>query len=423
VSPTSGPAAGGTSVTITGTGFTGASAVNFGATPAASFTVNDDTSISATAPAHAAGTVDVTVATVGGTSATNANDQYAFVAAPAVTNVNPTSGSDAGGTSVTITGTGFTGASAVNFGGSPAASFTVNDDTSISATSPAHAAGTVDITVTTIGGTSATNANDQYTFVVAAPICSNPCLSVGDKSMEELDAKSKAMTFQVTLSQPATSNVTVDYTVIGGTGPGDATGATKPGAGADFKLRSGTLVFKVNASGKTPITKSIAVPIFGDTTVEPDETFTVVLSNASAGTVLGRGTGFGTILNDDGVTGDIAMGVGDGSIVVANSGAQSLKIPVTLSSAAGGTVTVDYTITPGSATYSKKAADGGDFGGVLTKTLTFLPGQTLKTIAIPIWPDAVSDTDESFTITLSNLNGAGVTIIRGNATGTILGQP
>jgi len=89
---------------------------------------------------------------------------FAPVAPPTVTSVSPSTGPIAGGTSVTITGTGFTGATAVNFGATAATSFTVNSATSITATSPAGAAGTVDITVTTAGGTSATSAADQFTY-------------------------------------------------------------------------------------------------------------------------------------------------------------------------------------------------------------------------------------------------------------------
>jgi hypothetical protein len=165
VSPTSGPTAGGTSVTITGTGFTGASTVHFGGTVAASFGVNSDTSITAVSPAEAAGTVDVTVTTPGGTSPTSSADDFTFVSGPIVTSVSPNSGPTAGGTSVTITGTGFTGATSVDFGGTAAASFAVNSDTSIMAVSPAEAAGTVDVTVTAPGGTSATSGADQFTFV------------------------------------------------------------------------------------------------------------------------------------------------------------------------------------------------------------------------------------------------------------------
>jgi len=84
--------------------------------------------------------------------------------APVVTGVSPTSGPTSGGTTLTISGSLFTGATAVKFGTLAAASFTVNSDSSITAVSPAEPAGTVDITVTTANGTSATSAADQFTF-------------------------------------------------------------------------------------------------------------------------------------------------------------------------------------------------------------------------------------------------------------------
>lgn len=89
-------------------------------------------------------------------------------AAPTVTGVSDVStggaGTDAGGDAVQITGTGFTGATAVNFGATPATAFTVNSDTSITATSPAGSTGTVDVTVVTPAGTSATSAADQFSY-------------------------------------------------------------------------------------------------------------------------------------------------------------------------------------------------------------------------------------------------------------------
>ena len=163
VDPNAGPVDGGTWVTITGAGFTGATEVDFGGIPA-DFVVNDDTSIYAISPAGSAGTVDVTVTGGGGTSDANAGDQFTYVAAPSVSGVDPNAGTTDGGTSVTITGSGFTGATEVDFGGIPAADFVVNDDTSITATSPAANAGTVDVTITTVGGTSALTTDDQFTY-------------------------------------------------------------------------------------------------------------------------------------------------------------------------------------------------------------------------------------------------------------------
>jgi uncharacterized repeat protein (TIGR02543 family) len=161
VSPASGLISGGAVVNITGSSFTYATGVSFGGTAAASFTINSDASITATSPAHAAGTADVTVTSQGGTSPANLNDQFEYGQTPEVTGLSPAIGHISGGTTVTITGRFFTGATAVSFGGTAAASFTVNSDTSITATSPAHADGTADVTVTTPGGTTSAG---QFTY-------------------------------------------------------------------------------------------------------------------------------------------------------------------------------------------------------------------------------------------------------------------
>lgn len=89
-------------------------------------------------------------------------------AAPTVTEVSPTVGSADGGTSVAITGTGFTNVSSVIFGGTAATSFTVNSDTTITAVAPASATGIVDIVVTTIGGSNAIGDTDWFEFAANA---------------------------------------------------------------------------------------------------------------------------------------------------------------------------------------------------------------------------------------------------------------
>jgi hypothetical protein len=91
---------------------------------------------------------------------------------PAVSSLSPAGGDPAGGTKVTISGTDFTGASAVSFGATPAAAFTVNSETQITAFTPAAAAGTVDVRVTTPAGQSLVGAADRFTFATPAPILS-----------------------------------------------------------------------------------------------------------------------------------------------------------------------------------------------------------------------------------------------------------
>ena len=186
VAPSSGATSGGTSVTITGHDFTGATAVSFGGVAAPSFTVKSDTSVTAVAPAGAAGSVDVTVTTPAGQSALSAADRFMYVA-PAVTSVAPAKGPRTGGTSVTITGQNFTGATAVSFGGVPAKSFTVESDASIAAVAPAAAAGSVDVTVTTPFGRSTTSTADRFTFeqVCVVPKLTGKTLKAAKKALRK----------------------------------------------------------------------------------------------------------------------------------------------------------------------------------------------------------------------------------------------
>jgi len=166
VSPTSGSTEGGTPVTITGANLEDATAVHFGASSATRFTVTSPTSISAVSPAGSVGTVDVTVTTHAGTSPTGAADHFAYVPPPTVKKLSAKRGPGAGNTTVTITGTRFEGVTAVRFGAGGAREFTVSSPTSITAVSP-PGAGTVDVTVTTIGGTSAISKGDEFGFVPA----------------------------------------------------------------------------------------------------------------------------------------------------------------------------------------------------------------------------------------------------------------
>jgi len=177
VSPSQGPTTGGTSVTITGTYFittTLVQSVHFGA-DAAPFSVNSNGTITATSPTESAGTVNTTVTTTDGTSPISSADQFTYVAPPppSVTGLSPSSGTTSGGTSVTISGTNFAGATAVHFG-TASVSFGVDSSDTITASSPAHAAGAATVTVTTANGTSRISSADQFTYVAPPPPTPTP---------------------------------------------------------------------------------------------------------------------------------------------------------------------------------------------------------------------------------------------------------
>jgi len=149
--PTSGKT--GQVVTITGTNFTGTTAVSFGGTAASAFTVVSATSITATVGAGASGSISVTTAAGTGTLA-----GFTYLPPPAISSFSPTSAST--GQTVTLTGTNFTGATAVSFGGVAASSFTVVSATSITAVVGAGATGSISVTTGNGTGTRA-----GFTFI------------------------------------------------------------------------------------------------------------------------------------------------------------------------------------------------------------------------------------------------------------------
>ncbi len=179
ISPGVGPTAGGTTVTITGEDFVAITGVKFGSREAASFEVVSSTEIVAVSPPWVSGNAiaEVAVETMSATSFDSIGDS--FIYEPTVTKVEPAFGPAAGGTSVTISGEAFEGlfengagemppfVKSVQFG-SHGASFKVESEGEITAVSP-PGAGTVDVTLTTLGGTSAASPADRFTYATASP--------------------------------------------------------------------------------------------------------------------------------------------------------------------------------------------------------------------------------------------------------------
>jgi hypothetical protein len=173
VTPPAGPLGGGTTVTITGSGFLSATQVAFGSNGSIFYILSDSQITAMTPAAQTPGTVDVIVTTPGGSTLPGTGARFTYLGAnpsagPSVASLVPSSGPTSGGTSVTITGSGFTGATGVTFGGA-AATFTMSSDSQIVAVAPAHAAGTVDVIVTTTPrGPSAPSVVARFTYSAPA---------------------------------------------------------------------------------------------------------------------------------------------------------------------------------------------------------------------------------------------------------------
>jgi len=162
----SGPASGGVSVFIEGTDFAGTKEVKFGSVSALSFELSTPAVIRAVAPAETAGKVDVKVTNQWGMSATSTSDLYTFY--PTVTGVSPNKGPTAGGTTVTVKGSGFmtgTKGTIIKFAGTKSASINCSSTSECTAVSPKHLAATVDVRAIVNGITSPRNRPaDLFTY-------------------------------------------------------------------------------------------------------------------------------------------------------------------------------------------------------------------------------------------------------------------
>jgi len=203
VNPASGPATGGTAITVTGTGFVTGSRVvigqgngaGTGAIPAIDVVVVSSTQITAVIGGGAkAGTWSLFVTTSRGTSAANIGDDFSYTTSgiiPTVTAVSPDSGPTTGDTGITITGTGFASGASVKAEtpaqpqnpAIPATDVQVISSTEITAVTGGGAfGGTYSLFVTTSGGVSADNSGDHFTYTVAPPTVSRVSPNTGPTS-------------------------------------------------------------------------------------------------------------------------------------------------------------------------------------------------------------------------------------------------
>ncbi len=246
------------------------------------------------------------------------------------------------------------------------------------------------------------------------PSQSLPRVSITHSSVLETDQNTTDMLFTVTIVEPVNSIVTVDYTT--------ADIAPTPSAigGTDYTITNGTLTFQPNET-----TATIAVPITGETAIENDETFHVILSNPSTNVALGNSIAIGTIISDEPFT---FVSINNASILEGNATQQAtLRFTISLSAPSPQLIELDYQALDGTAL----VADS-DYVGVATTRLQIPAGDTSAFIDITINGDDTAEIDEQFSVELSNITanaeisdaiGVGTITNDDNAGGWSLPQP
>ncbi len=208
-------------------------------------------------------------------------------------------------------------------------------------------------------------------------------ISVNNVTITESDTATSNASFVITLTEPTTQPVTVNYTTANGT-------ATPT---VDYQTVAGSVTF---APGETR--QTVTVPVVGDILVENNETFFLQLSNSSANASIGVAQGTATIVDND----QFFLTVSSTTITETDSGSTNATVTVSLSAASTQAISVAYTAVGNDATV------GTDFNAT-TGTLNFAPGERLKTITVPVLGDTTAEFNETFLVQLSNPVGATVT--------------
>ncbi len=226
------------------------------------------------------------------------------------------------------------------------------------------------------------------------PSRAGPSVSIASPNVVERDSgETTALAFAVTLSEPSSQEVTVEYSNIG-------TGSAS--AGVDYvAFAGGTLTFEPTQTSRT-----IEVTVIGDDADEPDETIHVQLSNATDADVA-ESIGTGTIIDDD----LPAVSINSPSITEGDTDTSLLSFIVTLSAPSTDVVTVGY-VDSGTGT----ATVGEDYERLDSGTLTFAAGETRQTVSVAVVGDTQVESDETVVVTISTAAGARITTATGEGT-------
>ena len=290
-SPDFGPGAGGTKVTIHGTGFVGVQKVTFGGVRGTQLTVYSDAKLTIKSPPAPGDSVEIEVVTPGGTAKVGK-----FHYLPEITGVSPSSGPLEGGTVVTVTGRALNATYTYKFGGAVATSVTCSSSTKCIMHTPYHAPGKVGIVAEAPLGNSP--AADLYTYLSPSITSFSPTVAptTGGLSVTMTGVSLKTGMTVNFGGADATGVVCFDYSVCGLTTPPHAAGTVHPTVTVDGFTSapfSGKFVFKVFPT-ITSITPNVIPSNTGSTVVEVPLTITGTgFSTSPGGTVFNIG---GTVL-------------------------------------------------------------------------------------------------------------------------------
>lgn len=423
VSPSVGSIGGGTTVTITGTGFETGATVSFGAVASPTVIVSSATQIVATAPTEAAGTVSVVVTNPDGGTVTAAG-AFTYGLPPTITGIAPARGALTGGAIVTLTGTQFQPGAVVTFGGVAGAVTSVSaDGTTIVVTSPPHGPGTVDVVVTNPDGRTAILPS-SFTFVNSISITS---IAPNTGSI----SGGTAVTITGTAFDPAAS------VFIGGTAPGSVTvvSSTQITCTTPVHAAGAADVTVNNPDGSTatltggftytaPTTSLSIVSIAPATGLTAGGTLVTIIGTgfqAAATVTFGGVAGTGVTVTPDGtqiqVTTPAGAATGAVDVVVTNPTAPPTPTSVTSVRA--------FTYTNPPPTVTSISPSSGPIAGGTTVTLTgtgFLSGATVtvggvsltgvvvvsSTQITGVTPAHVAATDD---VVVTNTDGQSATLV------------
>ena len=318
--------------------------------------------------------------------------------------------------SMLLKATGFPTPRVTSLGALPAGvTFVSNHDgtATLAGTPGPRAAGSYSLGITAANGVGS-NAHQAFTLVVGTV----RSVSTGDGAiMKSEGSHDTNLIIPVSLSKPSTAPVTVKYRLLGIT----AVGGRSPGQGIDFIDLGGkraTITFPAGT-----VEQYVPIRVEDNTTVEPNLTFSLTLSDPTGNYILGRSVGTGTIIKliHPGIDANAHVSVGDTSVVEGNAGGpRDVTVRVTLSRPLYYPLTVKYTVAGITATYgSSSSVPGADFGGVKTGS-TVIPSYSMGGwITVPVYPDTRIEPNETIRVTLNSV-GAGAAIVRGTGTATIL---